>query len=115
MIKGASCPLNSKVLKILPDNMATRMPVKYKPKIPVPARPAKKVPASTIYTGSLAEHDMKGVIRMVSILSFSFSRVRVAMIAGTLHPNPMSMGIKDLPCRPEVCITLSIKNAALAI
>ena len=52
---------------------------------------------------------------MVRIRSFSLSSVRAAMMAGTLQPNPISMGIKDFPCRPIRCMILSIKKAALDI
>ena len=34
---------------------------------------------------------------MVTIRSRRLSRVRVAMMAGTLHPNPINRGMKDLP------------------
>ena len=38
--------------------------------------------------------------------------MRVAMMAGTLHPKPMTMGMKDLPCKPILCISLSMMKAA---
>ena len=44
-----------------------------------------------------------------------FSMVRVAMMAGTLQPKPMIIGMNDLPCRPILCISLSMMKAALAI
>ena len=52
---------------------------------------------------------------MVKILSLLLSRVLVAIIAGTLHPKPTSMGINDFPGRPKNCMNLSITKAALAI
>ena len=36
-------------------------------------------------------------------------------MAGTLQPNPIISGIKDLPCSPIRCIILSMINAARAI
>jgi len=45
----------------------------------------------------------------------AFSIVRVAIIAGTLHPNPIMSGINDFPCSPILCISLSIIKAARAI
>ncbi len=66
-----------------------------------------------MYTGNRALHDMKGLIRMVRILLLRFSIVRVAMIAGTLQPNPIKRGINDFPWRPILCMTLSMMNAAL--
>ncbi len=58
---------------------------------------------------------MKGLIRMVRMRSCLFSSDRVAMIAGTLHPKPITSGMNDLPCSPIICIILSITNAALAM
>lgn len=52
---------------------------------------------------------------MVSILSERDSIVRVAIIAGTLQPKPMSIGINDLPCKPIRCIILSIIKTTLAM
>ena len=49
------------------------------------------------YDHSLAEQDINGLIKIVSIRSFSFSRVRVAMIAGALQPKPINIGMKDFP------------------
>ncbi len=62
-----------------------------------------------------ALQDISGIISIVKILSFGLSKVRVAIIAGTLQPKPINKGINDLPCRPILCINLSIKNAARAI
>ena len=84
-------------------------------KMTVPACREKKAAVRRVYTGSLALQDIRGLISMVSILSLLLSSVRVAMMAGTLHPNPISIGMKDLPCRPSLCMALSIINAALAI
>ena len=58
---------------------------------------------------------MKGFIIMASILSLRFSRVLVAIIAGTLHPKPTSMGMKALPGRPMDLRNLSMTKAALAM
>ena len=65
--------------------------------------------------GSLAEQLMKGVSRMVIRRSRSLERVRVAMMAGTLHPKPMSMGTKLRPERPILRKSLSITKATRAI
>ena len=56
---------------------------------------------------------MNGMMAMVIILLFRLSMARVAMIAGTLQPNPMTIGMKDLPCKPILCMSLSTMNAAL--
>ncbi len=43
--------------------------------------------------------------------SLSFSIVRALIAAGTVQPNPISMGIKDLPDRPKRRIVRSMRNA----
>ena len=65
--------------------------------------------------GSLAEQLMKGVSRMVIFRSRSLERVRVAMMAGTLHPKPMSMGTKLRPESPMRRSSLSITKATRAM
>ena len=52
---------------------------------------------------------------MVSRRSLRLSSVRVAIIAGTLHPKPIRSGMNDLPCSPILCIIRSIMKAARAI
>ena len=75
----------------------------------------KNVPAIMIYIGSLAEQLMKGSIIMVMMRDRRLSMVRVAITAGTLQPKPMISGMNDLPCRPILCISLSMIKAARAI
>ena len=58
---------------------------------------------------------MKGSIRIVISRLLWLSIVRVAMMAGTLQPKPMSMGINDLPCRPMRCMMRSMMKAARAM
>ena len=91
------------------------MPNAYRPKSTAPACAGKNTPAISMYTGSLALHDMNGLMSTVIMRLLRLSIVREAMIAGTLHPNPMIRGMNDLPCRPMQCIILSIMNAALAM
>ena len=55
-----------------------------------------------------ALHDISGLINIVMRRLFRFSIVREAIIAGTLHPNPIIKGINDFPCNPILCIILSI-------
>ena len=57
---------------------------------------------------------MNGVISTVMSRLLRLSIVREAMTAGTLHPNPITSGMNDLPCRPMQCITLSMMKAARA-
>ena len=58
---------------------------------------------------------MNGFISIVSLRSRSFSSVRVAMMAGTLQPNPTINGTKALPGRPIARIERSMTNAARAM
>jgi hypothetical protein len=36
-------------------------------------------------------------------------------MAGTVQPNPSSIGMNDLPCSPMLCIARSITKAARAM
>ena len=58
---------------------------------------------------------MSGVTRIVMSLSCLLSMVRVAWIAGTLQPEPMSSGMKLFPCRPIRCMARSMMKAARAM
>ena len=75
----------------------------------------KNAPAKRMSTGRRALHDMNGVMSTVIMRLLRLSMVRVAMMAGTLQPNPMSIGMNDLPCSPILCMSLSMMNAARAI
>ena len=48
-------------------------------------------------------------------LSFSFSKVLLAISAGTEQPNPIRSGINDFPLKPNLLNNLSITKATLAI
>ena len=65
--------------------------------------------------GILAEQLMKGVSRMVIFRSRSEDTVRVAMIAGTEQPKPISSGTMLRPDRPILRSSLSITKATRAI
>ena len=65
--------------------------------------------------GTLAPHGMKLVVIIVIRLSRSFSIVLLAIIPGTLQPVPISIGINDLPERPNFLNILSSTKAILAI
>ena len=58
---------------------------------------------------------MKGITIIVVSRSRSDSMVRVAITAGTEQPKPSSIGIKLLPCSPNMCMKPSITKAARAI
>ena len=76
---------------------------------------AKKVPIIMMYMGNRAEQDMNGRMSMVMSRERRLSMVRVAMMAGTLQPKPMTSGINDFPCSPMPCMSLSMMKAARAM
>ncbi len=65
--------------------------------------------------GSLALQDINGVKIIVIFRSRSLARVRVAMIAGTLQPKPMSIGTNEDPERPILRRSESMTKAMRAI
>ena len=65
--------------------------------------------------GSLAPQGINVVVIIVILRSLSFSIVREAMIPGTPQPEPISIGMNDLPERPNLRKILSIMNAIRAI
>ena len=65
--------------------------------------------------GSLALQLMKGVSKIVILRSRSEGRVRVAMMAGTEQPKPMSMGTTLRPERPILRSSLSMTKATRAM
>ena len=72
-------------------------------------------PAIMAMKGSFAPQGMKVVVMMVMRRSRSFSIVREAMTPGMPQPVPMSMGIKDLPDRPNFRKMRSMTKAIRAI
>ena len=66
------------------------------------AQPPKMAPAIIAMNGTFAPQGMKVVVMMVMRRSRSFSMVREAMMPGTPQPVPMSIGMKDLPDRPNL-------------
>ena len=76
---------------------------------------SKNAPAIMPIMGSFAPQGMKQVVMMVMRLSRSFSMVRLAMTAGTPQPEPMSMGMKLLPERPNLRKMRSMMKAMRAM
>ena len=95
--------------------IARKIPKAYRPSITRPACLGKKAPAMRMYTGILPAHDIRGIISIVMMRLFLFSMVLVAITAGTLQPKPMTIGMKDFPWRPILCISLSMMKAPRAI
>ena len=58
---------------------------------------------------------IKGVSRIVIFLSLSLGSVREDMTAGTVQPNPISIGTMLRPERPILRRILSITKATRAI
>ena len=65
--------------------------------------------------GNFAPHGIKVVVMIVILRSRSFSIVLLAMIPGTPHPVPISIGMKDFPERPNLRKILSITKATRAM
>ena len=77
--------------------------------------PFNKYPAISAITGSFAPQGINVVVIIVIRRSLSFSIVRVAMIPGTPHPEPIRNGMKLFPERPNLRKILSMINATLAM
>ena len=77
--------------------------------------PPKIAPANRAMIGSLAPHGIKVVVMMVIRRSRSFSMVLEAITPGTPHPVPISIGMKDLPDRPNLRKIRSMMNATRAM
>ena len=91
--------------------MPASIPSAYRLIITIAACLPKNAPAISAYTGSLAEQLINGSSIIVIRLSRRFSIVRVPMVAGTVHPKPISSGIKLFPLRPNLRMGLSIIKA----
>ena len=115
MTNGAGSPANGFVFfSMMPEMMMAAMPMKYA-EVATHALPPKIAPAIMAINGTFAPQGINVVVMMVMRLSRSFSMVREAMIPGTPQPVPMSMGINDLPLRPNLRNTRSSTNAIRAM
>ena len=112
---GAGSPANILVfLSIIPDTIIAAIPTKYA-EVAIIAEPPKIAPATIEMNGTLAPQGMNVVVIIVIFLSRSFSMVLDAIIPGTPQPVPISIGMNDLPERPNFLNTLSSTNAIRAI
>ena len=75
------------------------------------ALPPNNAPEIRPTIGILAPQGMKQVVIIVIFLSLSCSIVRLAITPGTPQPEATSIGMNDLPERPNFLKTLSIMNA----
>ena len=85
---------------MIPEQMIAAIPRKYADGATHDA-PPKIAPAIIAINGTFAPHGIKVVVMIVILRSWSFSMVLEAMIPGIPHPLPISIGIKDLPERPN--------------
>ena len=76
----------------------------------MPCWPLKNTAAISTYTGRRAPQDMKGTSRPARIRSRRDSSDRVASTAGTVQPNPITMGRKAAPGRPTTRMTPAVKT-----
>lgn len=93
---------------------AVNIPIKYKSGAII-GLSGKKVPPSNAKSGSFAEHGTNGIISMVFCLWVRLSTVLAAITAGTLHPDPIIIGINAFPDSPSPLKILSVITAARAM
>ncbi len=91
------------------------MPAKYNAVIIRAPVLGKNAAQKTAYMGIFAEQLINGIKRIVIFRSLSEGSVRVAMMAGTLHPKPISIGTMLRPEMPILRSSLSMINAMRAI
>ena len=96
---------------MIPEQMIASIPMKYA-EVETRAEPPKSAPAIIPMNGTLAEQGINVVVMIVIRRSRSFSMVLEAMIPGTPQPTPISIGMKDLPERPNF---LKIRSRTKAI
>ena len=75
----------------------------------------KNAPAIMAMIGSFAPQGTNVVVIIVILRSRSFSIVREAITPGTPHPEPINIGMKDFPERPNLRKILSMMNATRAM
>ena len=99
MTNGAGSPANNFVFfSMMPEITIAAMPTKYAEGATHQAPPNNALEIRAMI-GSFAPQGIKVVVMMVIRRSRSFSMVRDAIMPGTPHPVPISMGIKDFPLR----------------
>ena len=95
------------------------MPMTYIAKVIISAFPMPKActrpPAIAVKIGNLAPQEKNGITRTVAVLSFSSAKVLVLIIAGTEHPKPIIIGIKERPDKPNFLKIRSKIKATRAI
>ena len=95
---------------IIPETIIAVMPMKYA-EVAIHAEPPKRAPAIIPMKGIFALQGMKVVVITVIRRSLTFSIVRDAMIPGTPQPEPIRIGMNDLPESPNLRKIRSRTNA----
>ena len=88
------------LLRKSPDRRIITMPKRYSERVTM-AEAWKKAAAMTVMMGSLALQGMNEVQMTETVLLDWSSMVLVPMMAGTLHPIPMTAGMTALPESPK--------------
>ena len=99
---------------MIPDTITAPIPRKYAEGATHEA-PPKIAPATIAINGSFAPQGINVVVIIVILRSRSLSIVREAMIPGTPHPEPINIGMKDLPDKPKRRKIRSMINAIRAM
>ena len=99
---------------MMPEMMMAAMPMKYA-EVETHALPPNRAPAIMPMNGTFAPQGMKVVVMIVIRRSRSFSMVREAITPGMPQPVPISIGMKDLPDRPNLRKIRSRTKAIRAI
>ena len=120
MTKTGVSPRNRVRLSNRATSGATTRPIAYMANIVSPGthhgRPSvRKAPIKRMYTGSRAEQLISGATRIVASRSRGLSMTRADITPGTAQATDDSIGMNDLPDRPQRAISLSIRNAARAM
>ena len=99
---------------MIPDTIIANIPRK-NADTDTSAEPPNIAPAIIAMNGTLAPQGINVVVMIVIRLSRSFSIVRLAMTPGTPHPVPTSIGMNDLPDKPNFLKILSSTKAIRAM
>ena len=108
MIKAERSPLKTILFSKTPIITNMMIEKRINPQETRKACCPKKAGARKAITAMRAVHGTSGAMRMVRMRAGRESMTRVPMMAGTLQPNPRNRGKKDLPCRPIMCMMLSM-------
>ena len=98
----------------MPETIIAAIPIKYA-LVATQAEPPNIAPAIIAINGTFAPQGMNVVVIIVILRSRSFSMVREAIIPGIPQPVPISIGINDLPERPNLRNMRSSTKAIRAI